>query len=106
MILLFFACVTTSVVGSVYNRDGSPLTEAIVTFEELDVTTDADGQFIVEPVSLKKGTYTITVRHDGYVLQKSSVDISGKKAIVPSITLDPINETIPYLPINIDPGSD
>ena len=106
MILLFFACATKSITGSVVNQQGEPLSQASVTFQEVETSTDSSGKYVIESLDLKKGTYTITVRQEGYVFQQQNIDVSGKTVLLPNITLAPISETIPYLPINLDPGTE
>jgi len=105
MLLFLFACATKSISGSIYGADGLPLSEAIITIETQQTVSDANGQFILEPVKLKKGEYTMRVTHEGYVFSESSLDLSGSHFQAPAVTLSPIDVTLPYLKINIDPSA-
>ena len=106
MLLFLFACATKSITGLVHSTDGKPLSEASITINNTDTETktNANGEFVLEPIKLKKGTYTLMVTHDDFVFAEEELFVSGKAVQVPLIKLQPIEVSIPYLPINLDPN--
>jgi hypothetical protein len=67
---------TTQVNGTVKNKDGDPITDAIVALGTETAVTDAEGAFSFAEVP--KGTYTLTVSLDDEIIYEDTVVIKGK----------------------------
>jgi hypothetical protein len=103
MFLFLVSCATKSVTGSIYNSEGVPIQDAIISLERQQTISDQNGDFTIEPIKLKKGHYTLKVTHEGYVFVEEEYKLKGAKVQIPKISLEPLDVEVPYLQINLDP---
>ena len=104
MVLLLISCVTKSVTGSIYNSEGAPLQDAIISVERQQTISDQNGNYTLEPIKLKKGHYTLKVTHEGYIFVEQEYKFKGSKVQIPRISMEPLDVEAPYLEINLDPA--
>ena len=102
MIFWFIACVTKNITGSVQTANHEPLDNAVIHIATYETRSDAGGIFMVTDANLKKGSYPIKITHQGYEFYQDNLLISGSSFAITPIILNPLEITIPYIPINFD----
>ena len=101
--LLFLACVTKHITGNILAPDGAPLANATVELVGQTTQTDANGNFNFDAMTLHKGQYDILCTHTEYSFYRASYNIIGRTYVVPTMRLAPLDITIPYMKMNLDP---
>jgi hypothetical protein len=73
-----------------------PIEGAKVTVEPggLANTTDADGEFEIGP--LEPGSYSLTVRADGYAAERMAVEVVAGSGDLVNVVLDAVTTDVPY----------
>jgi hypothetical protein len=101
--LFLLACVTKHITGSVLTPDGNPLERATVELLGQTTQTDASGNFTFDGMAVHKGQYDILCTHTEYSFYRASYDIMGRTYVVPTVQLAPLDITIPYMKMSLDP---